>query len=687
MSLPPDPHQPSQEVHRMGESSHLEWLEVKDGDLIQERYKVIELLGSGGMGSVYKVEDTRTKRFYALKFLNKQQSNDASWKRFENEINATNRLDHPNLVKVHESGLLQNGQPYFIMDLVPGQSLAELLKMRGRLPLEKVLKIFVQVGFALGYAHSKGIIHRDIKPSNIMLQEPGNDTTSGSIVKLVDFGIAKLTGRDDFNQQTLTKTGEIFGSPLYMSPEQCMGSAIDHRTDLYSMGCVIYEALTGAPPLVGDSALSTMMKHQSEAPLTLKEASMGIEFPERIEQIVKKLLEKSVSERYQSAQMVTSHLAAFESIPSGTVINSVPPPIHEVDWKLDRKQARLLGVLILSAGIAIGYFLPGYQNTFTVKRPEFSGQTKERLKESVEQTLEESKKGIEKSSSTIYAEYANNPAKFSEFKDKPGRRVFHFPPEPIGTFGFVNLPTMLAVGDIQSPPKFEPVVFHPVDKIREYPQFLNRFREDEVSFLDLYFPEDQAPFMDKKLLSVDHMIPYVVKLKSISTLSLDNTTIRPENFNRLKELPKLDELWLSNINLQSKEVAQPQILGKLRVLALKDMRGVNLITEELGKSKKIHRLIMRDCDVDSNAIRGLSHCSDLSILDVRGSSKFTDECIPLLPANVESLFLYFCDLSPKCIDSFKRLKKLRELSLTTDAWSKEDFERLQRTLPTVIIKH
>ncbi len=129
-----------------------------------------------------------------------------------------------------------------------------------------------------------------------------------AIVKVVDFGIAKLTGQDEFTQQTLTKTGEIFGSPLYMSPEQCTGIAVDHRSDLYSLGCVIYEALTGAPPLVGESALSTMMKHQSEEALSLKEGSLGIEFPQQIEQIVSRLLAKDIQQRYQSAQYFTADL-------------------------------------------------------------------------------------------------------------------------------------------------------------------------------------------------------------------------------------------------------------------------------------------------------------------------------------------------------------------------------------------
>ncbi|HNB23099.1 MAG TPA: serine/threonine-protein kinase, partial [Candidatus Melainabacteria bacterium] len=194
-----------------GNLSNDAFLELEPGSILLDKYKVVALLGRGGMGSVYCVEHLQLQKKFALKFLNKHQSDEAAWIRFETEARAANKLDHPNLVKVVDSGLLEEGQPYFIMDLIVGESLSDLLKAAGRLPLEKALKIFIQVGFALSYAHSNGVIHRDIKPSNIMICSTDTADAHGILVKLVDFGIAKLTGHDEFNQQTLTKTGEIFG--------------------------------------------------------------------------------------------------------------------------------------------------------------------------------------------------------------------------------------------------------------------------------------------------------------------------------------------------------------------------------------------------------------------------------------------------------------------------------------------
>lgn len=214
--------------------------------IILDRYRVIKLLGRGGMGSVFHIRHINLNSDYALKVLD-THSNDSTWRRFENEAKAANRLDHPNLIKVHDFGLLPNGQPFFVMELVPGITLSDHLKKNGVLGVSHALSVFIQVAFALSYAHDNGVIHRDLKPSNIMLVENDNGSLY-STVKVVDLGIAKLTGIDEFNQQTLTRTGEIFGSPLYMSPEQCMGTAVDRRTDLYSLGCALYE--TGVPPIL-----------------------------------------------------------------------------------------------------------------------------------------------------------------------------------------------------------------------------------------------------------------------------------------------------------------------------------------------------------------------------------------------------------------------------------------------------
>ena len=278
------------------------------GQVVVGKYKIVSLLGRGGIGSVYKVEQVFLGQYFALKTLNSQTASDQLIRRFQNEARAASSLSHPNLVKVIDFGLLEGQQPYLVMDLVDGITLSEHIKEKGVFTLEQVVGCFAQVCLGLSYAHEQGIVHRDIKPSNIMISRSLPFGAEG-FVKVVDFGIAKLVSTEDGEIQSLTSTGEIFGSPLYMSPEQCSGAAVDHRADIYSLGCVLFETLTGTSPFVGQNALSTMMLHQSETAPTLKEASLGKEFPPALEQVVAKLLAKKPADRYQNLGIVANDLA------------------------------------------------------------------------------------------------------------------------------------------------------------------------------------------------------------------------------------------------------------------------------------------------------------------------------------------------------------------------------------------
>jgi len=184
------------------------------------RYKILEQIGKGGMGIVYKVEQVFVGKKFALKTIDARHLSDATTRRFQHEARATFAVDHPNIVSVHDYGLLDDRTPFLAMELVTGHTLSAQLAARS-LTVEEAIPIFVQVCFGLAHAHKLGIVHRDIKPSNIMIIDSAEAGTEGS-VKILDFGIAKFTHHEDGEIQALTKTGEIFGSPLYMSPEQCM---------------------------------------------------------------------------------------------------------------------------------------------------------------------------------------------------------------------------------------------------------------------------------------------------------------------------------------------------------------------------------------------------------------------------------------------------------------------------------
>jgi len=279
-------------------------------EIVGGRYKVLSILGKGGMGLVYRVEQIFLGKELALKTIHKSFLSDITVKRFEHEARAAFAVNHPNIIAVNAYGLLDDQTPFLAMEIVDGETLAELLHDSGPLPMAAALPIIIQVCFGLAHAHNSGVVHRDIKPSNIMILKGRELGTEGS-VKILDFGIAKFSHRDGGEIQALTKTGEIFGSPLYMSPEQCMGSQVDYRSDIYSLGCVIFEILTGRAPFVGNNALATLMMHQSEPPPTLAEGTGGNEFPRELERIVAKMLEKVPEDRYDSLGIVAHDLASI----------------------------------------------------------------------------------------------------------------------------------------------------------------------------------------------------------------------------------------------------------------------------------------------------------------------------------------------------------------------------------------
>lgn len=275
------------------------------GEVIDGKYRILEVVGAGGMSLVFKAEHLLLNRIVAVKMLHAYlRSDDVSVKRFQQEARTCASFDHPNVVPILDFGVTKNGQPFLVMKFLDGTSLAHMLRERRRLPWMEAVPIFIQCCDALEAAHHAGIIHRDIKPGNIVIIK---DPDGSERVQVVDFGIAKML-RDDLNDQTLTQAGEVFGSPLYMSPEQCEGRALDARSDIYSLGAVIYETISGQPPLMGSSATETMRLHTRERPRPFSQVVEGLSLPDGLEQVVQTMLAKSPSARFHTMAAVRRKL-------------------------------------------------------------------------------------------------------------------------------------------------------------------------------------------------------------------------------------------------------------------------------------------------------------------------------------------------------------------------------------------
>jgi serine/threonine protein kinase len=285
-------------------------LEDHHGDGLQkslfaEKYEILEEIGKGGMGTVYRVKQVLLDKILALKVIPSHYLNEQLAVRFQREAKTMAALDHPNLGRISDFGIWLN-QPFMVMEYVSGSPLSRLISERV-IPPAQAVELFCQVLSGLEHAHKQGVLHRDIKPSNIMVRN--EDGLNNAI--LLDFGIAKKIETDDgiVNTQALTRTGEMIGSPLYMSPEQARGDKLTERSDLYSLGCALFESLTGTPPFVGKTAVETFFLHMEQNPPSLKEAALGREFAPGLEKLIRKLLAKNPEDRFSSAEELRQALS------------------------------------------------------------------------------------------------------------------------------------------------------------------------------------------------------------------------------------------------------------------------------------------------------------------------------------------------------------------------------------------
>ncbi len=272
--------------------------ELSTGSTFANRYQVIEELGKGGMGEVYKVLDTHINEKVALKLLKPEIAADRKTiERFSNELKFARKISHRNVCRMYDLGKAE-GTDFITMEYVQGEDLKSMIRMTGMLGIGTVLSIGKQICDGLSEAHTLGVVHRDLKPTNIMIDKGGN-------AKIMDFGIAR-----SIREKGITGPSVLIGTPEYMSPEQAEAKEVDHRSDIYSLGIILYEMATGRLPFEGDTALSIAMKHKGEIPKNPKQLNPHI--LDDLSGVILKCLEKDKNARYQSAADVNSELEKIE---------------------------------------------------------------------------------------------------------------------------------------------------------------------------------------------------------------------------------------------------------------------------------------------------------------------------------------------------------------------------------------
>lgn len=315
-----------------------------------DRYEVLELIGRGGMGAVYKAIDRSLNKVFAVKVLNPGLAHDrVAVKRFELEAAAAKNLTHANLAAVYDFGVGRSGSPFLVMDFLEGQTLEQVLEKEGFLEQSRALDIFIQAAEAVADSHLKSVIHRDIKPSNIILEQAENGS---DYVKIVDFGIAKVLPSASEAQANLTQTGDIFGSPLYMSPEQCQGNMQDRRSDIYSLGCVMYEAVTGIQPFAAENPIRTILKHINEDPRPISTLHRHLRVSTDLDKVIMHCLARDPSQRYQSADELVRDLKRVRDGEKLNLKQSLKPRNvgSEADAAASRKTMK---IFVFTAAVAV----------------------------------------------------------------------------------------------------------------------------------------------------------------------------------------------------------------------------------------------------------------------------------------------------------------------------------------------
>src|SRR6478736_1976579 len=312
-------------------------------EVVADRYELEELVGTGGMSSVYRARDRLLERRVAIKVLHEHYSRDEDYvERFRREARSAAKLSHPNIVTVIDRGEA-DGRQFIVFEYVDGENLKQLVAGKGRLPVREALELGIQIGRALAFAHTQGLVHRDVKPQNVLL--------AGGDAKVTDFGIARSLDV----QVGLTQTGTVLGTSEYISPEQATGRQVDARTDIYSLGVVLYELLAGQPPYSGDSFVSVAMRHVNDPVPSITHARPDV--PLRVDAALRRAMAKDPDGRFRTMDELVAELSAClaglgELDDDRTVIVAPPVPPRSARPPHRGRRRRWSPLVVLLVGLA-----------------------------------------------------------------------------------------------------------------------------------------------------------------------------------------------------------------------------------------------------------------------------------------------------------------------------------------------
>ncbi|QQR56758.1 MAG: protein kinase [Candidatus Melainabacteria bacterium] len=608
-------------------------------DSLGDRYTVIELIGEGGAGSVYKARDKVLDVFVAIKVM-KQDEGGMAAARLQREAMAAGKLKHKNIAKIFDFGQTSDDLTYMVMEYLPGDNLQMAVKNKTKLPMLEAVAIFIQICDGLGYAHKSGIVHRDLKPSNIVLMKDGKEnriSKNPPVAKILDFGIASIE-----SDQRLTTSGAVVGSPAYMSPEQIEISEITAQSDIYSFGCLMHETLSGHPPFEGASVLDTLQMHKNAQPERLTDENIHPDLADLVldclqkepaqrpadTQVVKQRLEKILDAIRVKPQSESAELNPEEAVVLGAKKQNF------ISRFSNRTALVLSSVVLLGTAIYLSYAGARYLQTVPV-----SG----RLKDD---------SGHTQSTREADASFYEGDDRFSMIKlDSNSYRA-------VGAF--------IKDEDIKDLDKTH------VKKLRLEGKDLTG---SGIKYLK------GAPIQHFELCGenlVDSELKYLVDLPNLTSFCIESDSLGDEALKEVAKCKSIRFLLLMDKKITNKGIAYLEPLKNLNTLKIQTAQIDNDVALELNKLKRLKQLNIGECrKLDKNFGAGLTNLSLLQELSFEsGCSKEAIRVLKKLP--LMQLGLQKCKLDRAALEELVTMQHLEALSLSSIKCKPSDYEVLAK---------
>lgn len=655
------------------------------GTVLANRYKIVDIIGRGGVGIIVSAVDLILNLDVAVKILALDHTG-TSAARLQREATSAGKLSHPGIARIMDFGQTEDGAPYMVMELLQGINLSQFIQERGKINFHTAMPIFYQICDAIDFAHKNNIVHRDLKPSNVMLLE---QPSGGYLVKLLDFGVAKtqLAG------QTLTPTGIIIGSPFYISPEQVQGEDVDVRSDIYSMGCLMYETLSGKPPFVGNTPFETASMHMKSPPPVLPDGEGDEKIPNSLIDIIGQCLQKEKDKRPASMRAIMDQLRPLlvEEIDHAEFQNRKTTGSSKIN---PTRIMALVGIVITLIGTWI--YIQSPQKKRNVQKPISNSRNsqvttwdtyKELRDDYKNKKFEQGYLGKLKSVTNLSDIVKDDD--FSSLKDKRFDYMRLRPCDVTGT-GFSYLKNsglqIIKINDskitdegVKEIAKIKSInnVFLQSSKITErgvaylkdlpalhslylyMPTFSDRAAEELAKIKTLTNLEIFSPQFN------DSHLDYIVKMPNLEYVSLKGTDIGADAGVKLSRLPKLNAVIFSgmkSISLESLEALRPK---KLRYLKFKDLKLSQEQLVVISKMKSLRWLDFGRVNLSAEQLKLFLNLPYLEHLELDGPRQISEEFMDVLGKfQLENINLEQTSLTDKQLLKLQNMKTLRTINLS-----------------------